>query len=223
MNNQPSQTYLDIHEVELTGEYRIPVLGDTIPNYDKINGSMREQYSPWTLHTNKVPDNLYQGPRWILRKKTVAARPSQTELDKHNVDIVAGPLPWAEAKKTWPDSKACWCHPRTETWWFTTLELRYCGDSVNPVYTYIVSPRALKVKPWTLDTVPLPLVVKRKSDMAIFTISAAVEEGITIVGKFSTGLPVGVMHPASIVSHTWEMLLENFTQRDGSPCGEIVK
>ena len=75
---------------------------------------------------------------------------------------------------------------------------------------WILRRRAPQVRPWTIDTVPMPLVVKSRAG-TIYQVVCVHKDGVDIAcHKSSTEL-------------TYKWLLDAYTQRYGSPCGEVVK
>lgn len=221
---QPSQEWLQEFGYTLTGECRAPMPDETFHS-PQFSGEM-------AISQGTPEKHVYEGVRWILLRKLELGPtpPSKDQLEARGVEIAAGPLPWATAKKTWPSSRACWYDAGMKEWRFTTLELRDCGsaDVTNP--TYAIRKRAPSIKPWTLDTVPLPLNVRQKGSKSVNTVlGLGPNGGVDGVILFrwesyeaAVSAAAGGKMPGYAIKVSFAALLEKFEQRDGSPCGEVV-
>ncbi len=78
---------------------------------------------------------------------------------------------------------------------------------------WILRRRAPVVKPWTIDTVPMPLVVIHKQAGRLAVCVSADKDGVWLISNTLGG----------VIIVTYANLIRDFTQRDGSPCGEVAK
>ena len=74
--------------------------------------------------------------------------------------------------------------------------------------------RVPQVRPWTIDTVPMPLVTRCKATGILHVSVLADDNGVAMHAHNA---------PYIVFPISYSDLLENDEQRDGSPCGEVVK
>lgn len=72
----------------------------------------------------------------------------------------------------------------------------------------------MNYKPWTIETVPLPLVVRCKATGILHAVLMADCDGVYMCAE---------NHPHNIHIVPYGSLLKTDDQRDGTPCGEVVK
>ena len=88
------------------------------------------------------------------------------------------------------------------------------GEDVMDAQYIILRRRVPQVKPWTLSTVPMPLVTRCKGTGILHVAVLADENGVAMHAY---------NEPYRVRFVAYESLLEADEQRDGSPCGEVSK
>lgn len=143
-------------------------------------------------------------------------KPSQEWLDKHGVELtgecrvaVTGELTHCidfGTTKPLYDSGPLTIH--------TLANVAYS----SPRWILRRKPPVEKLEPWTIETVPLPLVVKSISPdaSAIYQVAQVNRDGVFLLFKMNSQL-----EPTMRLCGYTE-LLEDFVQRDGQPCGRKV-
>lgn len=141
-------------------------------------------------------------------------KPSQEWLDKHGVELTG--------EFRIPVNGEIWVSENNDE----ALHLP-SGGEVPPYYgigaRWILRKRAPAVNPWTIETVPMPLVLKRKYDSTLWVVVSARTDGVLTCGTHDDSLGFNTQANASIMRHSWKWLMDKFTHRDGSPCGEVSK
>ncbi len=141
--------------------------------------------------------------------------PAVAPVDKPSLTCPPRPTPDQVAAARMPDGRRVKeptvCEVPNGRAWFTYDGLEVRGSDYSPCMTsdvgerrWIAEPADEVVEPWTLDTVPMPLVVKRRRDGKLCTITCADHAQVGLGGA-------GGMDYAA--------LLRDYVQRDGQPCG----
>lgn len=168
-------------------------------------------FDGWQETTPNNGDFAVQPDRWRIAPD-LPPKPSQEWLDKHGVEIVAGPMSSERARGDYPTNQVAWLFSANE-WVSTYSPAKDCFSAGDVDNVYVIRRRAPQVKPWTIDTVPMPLVVKPRATGNLIAILAAKSECVVMLHT----------DDGKTTSATYDELREHFTQRDGSPCGEVVK
>lgn len=198
----PEWRKLFAHGAEFTGEFR------------KVRASVGED---WYFNAQEgrifysflgTTDN-----QRIVRPKTapqLPPKPSEAWLEKHGytlTDICESPVH--------DGMTSYFCEEHYVPQQYTTelvTELRWRVTKKLPTYV-----------PWTEDTVPVPLVLRRNEDQAIWITVAILRDGVLMCGANQRYIEFDTFTPAVISKKSWKTLQEKYTQRDGSPCGTLQK
>lgn len=174
----------------------------------KLEGTSARGWVPLMFDASQYPVVTLGGDT-IRIAPDLPPKPSQEWLDKLGIELLYGPMSHLDAQRCHPDAITIWVSGADE-WFFTETPARDCWKAVIPATVYVVRKRTTQVRPWTLATVPMPLVVRPKNGGSINCGFGGFELGVWI------GCSGGVMQVF------WDELLANYEQRDGSPCGEVV-